>query len=76
MELVKKYPINILKQKLLGKKVNFTSNCQLFPNFNITGKVIEINMSGSIPLIKVILSTGRKIDIDGGMSKLSFQVLK
>ena len=75
MELVKKYPINILKQKLLGKKVHFTSNCQLFPNFNVTGKVVEIILSGNIPLIKTILTNGKTLHIDGGMSKLSFEIL-
>lgn len=74
-ELVKKYPINLLKQKLLGKKAHFTSDCQLFPNFNVTGKVIEINQSGTIPLIKTILTTGKTINIDGGMSNLSFEIV-
>ena len=74
MELVKKYPINILKQKMLGKKVHFTSDCQLFPNFNVTGKVIEINLSGNIPLIKTILTNGKIINIDGGMSNHSFEL--
>lgn len=75
MELVKKYSINILRSKLLGKKARFTSDCQLFPNFDVTGKVVEINNSKGIPLIKVILNTGRKLDIDGGMSNLSFLLL-
>jgi hypothetical protein len=75
MELVKKYSINILRNKLLGKKVHFTSDCQLFPNFNVTGKVIEINLSGSIPLIKTILNSGKTMNIDGGMSNLSFEIV-
>lgn len=75
MELVKKYSINILRNKLLGKKIRFTSDCQLFPNFDVTGKVIEINNSNGIPLIKTILTSGKKLDIDGGMSNLSFETL-
>ena len=75
MELVKKYPINILRNKLLGKKAHFTSDCQLFPNFDVTGKVIEITLSGKIPLIKTILKNGKIIHIDGGMSKLSFELI-
>lgn len=75
MELVKKYSINILRNKLLGKKVHFISDCQLFPNFNITGKVIEINLSGNIPLIKTILNSGKIMNIDGGMSNLSFEIV-
>lgn len=75
MNLVKKYPINILRERLLGKKVHFTSDCQLFPNFNVTGKVIEITLSGNIPLLKTILTSGKTIQIDGGMSNLQFEVL-
>jgi len=75
MELIKKYSINILRNKLLGKRVHFTSDCQLFPNFNVTGKVIEINLSSNIPLIKTILNNGKTINIDGGMSNLSFELL-
>ena len=59
---------------MLGKKVQFTSDCQLFPNCNVTGKVIEINLSGNIPLIKTILTNGKIINIDGGMSNLSFEL--
>ena len=75
MNLIKKYPINILRERLLGKKVHFTSDCQLFPNFNVTGKVIEITLSGNIPLLKTILTSGKTIQIDGGMSNLQFEVL-
>ena len=75
MELVKKYSINLLRNKLLGKKVHFISDCQLFPNFNVTGKVIQISLSGTIPLFKTILTSGKTIDIDGGMSNLSFELI-
>lgn len=75
MEPVKKYPINVLRQKILGKKVHFISDCQLFPNFNVTGKVIEINLSSNIPLLKTILTSGKTINIDGGMSNLQFELV-
>ena len=75
MEAVKKYTISILRTKLLGKKVHFTSDCKLFPNFNITGKVVEITLSSNIPLIKTILTNGKTIHVDGGMSNLQFEVL-
>lgn len=75
MEMVKKYQISTLRQKLIGKTVNFKSDCQLFPNFDVTGRVVEISLSGRIPLINVITKNGRKIHIDGGMSNLSFTIL-
>ena len=75
METIKKYPYNKLTTMLLGKKVHFTSDCQLFPNFNVTGKVINITLVQGIPLIKTILTNGKTIQIDGGMSNLSFELL-
>ena len=75
METIKKYPYNRLTTMLLGKKVHFTSDCQLFPNFNVTGKVINITLVQGIPLIKTILTNGKTIQIDGGMSNLSFELL-
>ena len=75
MEAIKKYPINILREKLLGKKVHFISDCQLFPNFDVSGKVVDIVLSGNIPLIKTLMKNGKTINIDGGMSNLSFELL-
>lgn len=75
MELVKKYPYNKLTTILLGKKTHFTSDCKLFPNFNVTGKVVGITLEKGIPLIKTILTSGKTIHIDGGMSNLQFEVL-
>lgn len=75
MELLKKYSYNKLIDILLGKKVHFTSDCQLFPNFNVIGKPISISLVNGIPLIKTILTNGKTIQIDGGMSNLSFELL-
>ena len=75
MELVKKYPYNKLTVMLLGKQVHFTSDCKLFPNFNVTGKVVNMTLERGIPLIKTILNSGKTIHIDGGMSNLQFEVL-
>ena len=75
MNLVKKFTYSKLQKTLLGKRVHFTSDCQLFPNFDIKGKVVSISLSSGIPLIKVILDSGRNFTIDGGMSNLSFELL-
>lgn len=75
MDTVRKYSINILKEKLLGKRANFKSDCQLFPNFNVTGKVVNITMVNNIPLIEVILQNGRHFRIDGGMTNLTFTLI-
>ena len=75
MNLVKNFTYINLQKTLLGKKARFKSDCQLFPNFNVTGKVIGITLINGIPLLKTILTNGKTISIDGGMSNLSFELL-
>ena len=74
MNLVSKYSYIELCNLLIGKRVNFKSDCQLFDNFDVTGKVINIDISKtkvsmlpasvfkkSIYLTKVILCDGLKV---------------
>jgi len=75
MKLVKKLTYIKLQETLLGKKAHFKSDCKLFPNFDVKGKVISISLVNGIPLIKTILNNGKTINIDGGMSNLSFELL-
>ena len=58
---------------LLGKTVHFTSECKLFPNFDVTGKVISYKMSGSNLLFIIQVGT-KKLSIDYSMYKLKFEI--
>ncbi len=74
--LVKNSNINDLK-KLVNHNVNFKSDCKIFPNFNVTGKVntIKINKSGNI-IINITENTKHKqLDIDSNMSNLSYEII-
>lgn len=74
--LVSKHTYIDLCNILIGKVVNFKSDCQFFPNFDVTGKVLSINISStSNEYIIKILRNGKKYDIGSNMSNLSFNIL-
>lgn len=77
MELVKSYNYKEIINKLLGNIVHFTSECELFPNFNIKGKVISYYMNNSELILKVKIQTYNKIiDVGTNMNKLKFEIIK
>ena len=73
MQLVKKHTYTQIASKLSGKTVHFTSDCTLFPNFDVTGKVISHKMSGS-NLLFIIQVGAKKLSIDYSMYKLKFEI--
>ena len=76
MEKILKYSYKDLCNLLIGKNVNFTSDCQFFPNFNITGYVISINIvSNNEFLIHIKKSNGKYYDIGSHMHNLSFNIV-
>ena len=77
MQLVKKYTYTQITSKLSGKTVHFTSDCTLFPNFDVVGKVMSCvySKSGNL-LFSVKLKSGRYITVDSKMSNLKFEIIK
>lgn len=77
MELVKKYSVPNLIKKLVGQKVKMTSNCEFFPNFNITGKVLSYYMNGTELVFKVkTIPSQKTIDVGCNMKNLKFSIIK
>ena len=75
MEFVKKYTYENLCKKIIGKKVRFKSDCELFPNFDVTGNVLEINIKNSEYIIKIKTNSGKLLDIGSNMKNLEFDIL-
>lgn len=75
MELVKKYSTTNLIKKLVGQRVIFTSDCEFFPNFNVTGKVISYYIKGSEVVFKLKINT-KIIDVGSNMKNLKFNIIK
>ena len=75
MELVKKYNLYQLNELLIGKNVTFYSDCNLFNNFKVTGKVVSISVaSNGEYLFKVKIKNGKTYDIGSNMHNLSFEI--
>ena len=72
MNLISKYTYSELCNQLIGKIVNFKSDCQFFPNFDVTGKVLSITISKNNEYIIKILRNGKTYDIGSNMKNLNF----
>lgn len=73
MEFASKYSHTQLIKKIVGKKVRFISDCELFPNFNVLGKVISYYIKGNEVLFKTKIGT-KTIDVGSNMKNLRFQI--
>ena len=76
MTSIKTKSFTWLIKNLISKKVNFKSDCELFPNFNITGKVIEYYIKGNELVFKVKTSSGKTIDVGSNMKNLRYNIVK
>lgn len=74
--LVSSYSYQDLCKNLIGKNVNFKSNCEFFPNFDISGKVLSISIaSNNEYLIKIVTKNHKYYDIGSNMKELSFLII-
>lgn len=67
--LVSNIKINDL-YNLIGKKVKFTADCQLFPNFNITGILENIEFTDYEKIFTLNINN-KKYTIGSNMPKLN-----
>lgn len=77
MESVSSYTIEKITSKLLGKKVRFTSDCELFPNFDVKVQVVSVSISKNREILFDCrnLSNRKKLTIGSKMKNLRFQLL-
>lgn len=54
---------------LKGSTIHFVSDCELFPNFDVTGKVMSISLEGSEYVFNVSIK-GKNIHIGSNMKNL------
>lgn len=77
MKVVKNYTFKKFIDEVLGNIVHFTANCELFPNFNIKGKVVSYYTNQYSLILKVKIQAYNKIiDVDTNMTNLKFEVIK
>ncbi len=75
MKNVKKYTYETLTTMCLGKQIHFTSDCELFHNFDIKCKVLQMKMESGEILFICKLSNGKTITVGSNMRNLQFEVL-
>ena len=76
-EKISKYSYKDLNKKLIGNIVRFTSDCQLFPNFDVTGKVISISIASNNEYIIEIIrqNSNKRYKIGSNMHNLKFLII-
>ena len=72
---VKKYTYETLLKLCLGNYVHFTSDCELFPNFDIKCKVLQMKMENNEILFTCKLSNGKTITVGSNMRNLQFEII-
>ena len=77
VEKVSSYTIENITSKLLGKRVRFTSDCELFPGFDVKVQVVSISISQNREILFNCrnLSNRKKLVIGSNMRNLKFQLL-
>jgi hypothetical protein len=76
MKKIKGLSLLDLSKTLIGHKVRFISDCEFFPNFDITCKVYEITSNGNEFLIQTkVYPSNKKITVGSNMKNLQFELL-
>ena len=77
MEKVSSYTIEKITNKLLGKRVKFISDCELFPNFDGNVQVVSISLSPNKEVLFDCrtLENRKKLIIGSKMKNLRFKLL-
>lgn len=62
-------------QKLSGKKVHFKSDCEFFPNFDVTGRIIGTEIKGTELVFKLKTIKGKIISVGSNMLNLRYELV-
>ncbi len=73
MKLVKELSV-IDFFNLINHTVRFTSDCEFFPNFDVTCKVLTIAYNGSEYIFKVKIDK-KEIEIGANMKNLRYKII-
>ena len=70
--IIKDFSFIELSEILPGNIVNFKSDCELFSNFDVTGKVTNISVGNINEILINVKTKRRNLTIGSNMSNLSF----
>lgn len=75
MKYVKDYSFYDINKLLFGKNVQFVSDCEFFPNFNVICKIKDIHIKGNETLFEVTTKSNKHLTIGSNMKNLRFKLL-
>ena len=75
MQKVKKMSLLDLSKTLIGHKVRFISDCEFFPNFDVTCNVKQIYMKGNEIIFEVNTLNNKHLTIGSNMKNLQFELI-
>lgn len=64
--------------ELIGSVVEFRSDCEFFPNFNVVGRVVDVRMNTNNEITFTIntIPNNRRLDIGANMKNLRYEIKK
>lgn len=74
MKLVNKLSFIQIQKELLGKRARFKSDCEFFPKFDVTGRVIKCYVINGETILEVLTLNNRQIKIGSKMKNLRFSI--
>jgi len=74
MEPIKNFSFEAIYKKIFGKNVRFISDCEFFPNFDVTIKVKNIYIKGPETIFEGITKSNKKLIIGSNMKNLQFEI--
>lgn len=76
MEYVRKYSFNKIYEKTFGKNVRFISDCEFFPNFDVTLKIKNIYIASNSEFIfEGKTKNNKSLKVGSNMKNLQFEIL-
>lgn len=62
--------------RLLNKNVRFISDCEFFPNFDVSGKIFKITFNKGEYIFLLKLKNKKEIEVGSNMKNLQFELTK
>lgn len=70
---IKNYTINEL-YNLIGKNISFISDCEFFPNFNVSGKLIKLDIKNNEILFTLDIHSKKNFVVGSNMKNLKIEI--
>lgn len=66
--------LSVLHPMLLGKRIEMTAQCELFPNFHVKGLVHKIETASNNECIIYVMQDKKDFKVSGNMNGLAYRL--